>query len=298
MYWDSQLQNFEASENVKSAIDQRECLSSCNLCGGTDLSESFRIDSRKHFNSDKNTRDFYTIVKCDDCGLVFVKEKVSKEELAEVYSEGYYTGRESGGYQDYDRQHQAASYKDRMMPLLKEFVSHSRHPRRMYSFLKALPELMLAKSKTRMSLLVDQVESVTGDTRGKLLDVGCATGVFLETARSSGWDVTGVEFSSYSSKVAREKRGINVEQGSLEDCIDQRRIPKSEFDVLTAWDVLEHLTDPMRTLKYFNKALKVGGFLFLETVNLDGRTAKQQGNNWHFYRPPKDVVLLFEYGWF
>jgi 2-polyprenyl-3-methyl-5-hydroxy-6-metoxy-1,4-benzoquinol methylase len=104
--------------------------------------------------------------------------------------------------------------------------------------------------------------------------------------------VTGVEFSSYSSKVAREKRGINVEQGSLEDCIDQIRIPKSEFDVLTAWDVLEHLTDPMRTLKYFNKALKVGGFLFLETVNLDGRTAKQQGNNWHFYRPPKHLFYF------
>ena len=77
-----------------------------------------------------------------------------------------------------------------------------------------------------------------GDCR--LLDVGCHIGVFLEIAREQGWEVWGVEPSSWAAEQARA-RGLMVTTGTLKEA----RFPSDFFDVVTMWDVIEHLTDPL-----------------------------------------------------
>lgn len=101
---------------------------------------------------------------------------------------------------------------------------------------------------------------------GKLLDVGCSTGLFLKLARESGFEGFGLEYSEDSARVAREVHGLPVEQGELE----MQRYSSASMDVITLWDVLEHVPDPKRTLEILHDILSPQGWLFLKTPNCDG----------------------------
>jgi 2-polyprenyl-3-methyl-5-hydroxy-6-metoxy-1,4-benzoquinol methylase len=100
---------------------------------------------------------------------------------------------------------------------------------------------------------------------GRILDVGCSVGIFLDAARRSGWEVYGVEFSKDTAALARAS-GLNVLTGTLADT----SFPNEFFDVVTLWDVLEHLSDPLETLKAINPLLTNNGILGLSTPNVDG----------------------------
>lgn len=101
---------------------------------------------------------------------------------------------------------------------------------------------------------------------GKLLDIGCSTGLFLVAARAAGWSVQGLEYSKDSSRIARDARGLDVKTGALED----DTFPPGRFDVVTMWDVIEHVPDPTVTLKRILPLLRPGGLLLLKTPNVDG----------------------------
>ena len=80
--------------------------------------------------------------------------------------------------------------------------------------------------------------------RGKLLDVGCSTGIFLEVAKEKGWDVYGVELSNWGYEKAR-KITNKVYNKTLDKC----NFKDEFFDVVTMWDLVEHLTNPNKELK-------------------------------------------------
>jgi 2-polyprenyl-3-methyl-5-hydroxy-6-metoxy-1,4-benzoquinol methylase len=103
-----------------------------------------------------------------------------------------------------------------------------------------------------------------GKPGGKLLDVGCGTGDFLKVAQGQGWDVEGVELSEWASEKART-RGLKVKTGILDDIPDG-----PTYDVVTLWDVLEHLEDPAAAVAKVGRILKPGGILVVLTVNEDG----------------------------
>lgn len=137
---------------------------------------------------------------------------------------------------------------------------------------------------------------------GRLLDVGCATGNFLhEMARSGRWGVEGVELSPEAAAQARERLGLMVHVGRLEE-VD---LPGSAFDVLTMWNVLDHLHDPLGSLRTAHRLLKPGGLLVLSVSNLAGFEAKLFGRFWpgwdlprHLYFFPRPVIdrMLAEVG--
>ena len=97
--------------------------------------------------------------------------------------------------------------------------------------------------------------------KGKLLDIGCETGIFLEMVKEKGWEGRGIEFSEFACKRARQRIGDVVVCGDLRDV----RYGRNTFDVVTLWHTLEHLTDPLRTLKEIKRILKPGGLLVLNS---------------------------------
>lgn len=117
---------------------------------------------------------------------------------------------------------------------------------------------------------------------GKLLDVGCAAGYFLEVAENRGYDVNGVEVAKYATDHIKESLQTKVFTGTLEDA----RFPKGSFDAITMWDVAEHLPRPVDTLIETHRVLRDGGKLILETVNVSCLNAKILGAKWPLYRPP------------
>jgi 2-polyprenyl-3-methyl-5-hydroxy-6-metoxy-1,4-benzoquinol methylase len=100
---------------------------------------------------------------------------------------------------------------------------------------------------------------------GRILDVGCSFGAFLEVAREGGWETYGVEISDDTASLARA-RGLNVVTGTLAD----GPLPTSSVDVVTLWDVLEHVRDPVGSLRLANAILGPGGIIGLSTPNVDG----------------------------
>lgn len=100
---------------------------------------------------------------------------------------------------------------------------------------------------------------------GRLLDVGCGPGLFMSIARSQGWDVQGVDPGKFAVDYASEKLKLSVRHGEL---LDQRLADRS-FDVITMWDTIEHLRDPLDTLQEMYRLLRPGGFLLLTTGEVD-----------------------------
>ncbi|MBI5651564.1 MAG: class I SAM-dependent methyltransferase [Chloroflexi bacterium] len=109
----------------------------------------------------------------------------------------------------------------------------------------------------------------------RLLDVGCHIGVMVELAQARGWDAWGVEPSTWASEQARA-RGLNVITGTLTDAA----IPENYFDVVTMWDVIEHLTDPMAEIRNAYRVVKPGGIFAIHTIDIESAFARVMGKHW------------------
>lgn len=99
--------------------------------------------------------------------------------------------------------------------------------------------------------------------RGSLLDVGCGSGLFLQMAREDGWQVEGVELSGTHAERARSQQGLTVHEGEF----DRMEIDSEPFDVITLWDLLEHVLRPEDTLARARALLAPGGRLLVFTIN-------------------------------
>lgn len=102
---------------------------------------------------------------------------------------------------------------------------------------------------------------------GRALDVGCSTGAWLEVARQAGWDPVGVEIGDAFAQVARS-RGLEVHTGTLADHVPT--FEPGSFDLVTFWDVLEHLPEPRVALEQAIGLLAPGGTVAMSVPNVAG----------------------------
>jgi 2-polyprenyl-3-methyl-5-hydroxy-6-metoxy-1,4-benzoquinol methylase len=110
---------------------------------------------------------------------------------------------------------------------------------------------------------------------GKLLDVGAYTGVFVEIAAKHGWDAWGLEPGRWAVEQARS-HGLNMIEGTL----DRSGLADRSFDVVTLWDVIEHLTDPFKEIQETYRVLKSGGLLVIHTMDIDSLFARVMRSRW------------------
>ena len=129
------------------------------------------------------------------------------------------------------------------------------------------------------------IETLRG--RGRLLEVGCAYGLFLERARERGWDVTGVELAADCASEGTSKTGIPIVPGDF-----MRVDLPSDFDVIVLLDVIEHMRDPGACVERCAQLLGDDGLLVLETGNLASAWARLLGRRWHFVDPPQHLFYF------
>lgn len=122
---------------------------------------------------------------------------------------------------------------------------------------------------------------------GRLLDVGCGNGGFLMLARQAGWQVEGLDFDAGAVQAARS-RGLEVHHGGVE-ILEER---SACYDVITLCHVIEHVHDPVATLRRLHALLKPGGMLWLDTPNLSSLGASRFGPHWRDLDPPRHLVLF------
>lgn len=124
---------------------------------------------------------------------------------------------------------------------------------------------------------------------GRLLDVGCSTGIFLNEMRRSGrWEVYGVEPAAFPARIAQERFGLLVFQQTLIEA----KLPENYFDVVTWWDVLEHTPNPKECLQETYRILKPGGWIFIQTPDPNSWEAKLFGPLWRGYEAPRHLHLF------
>jgi SAM-dependent methyltransferase len=128
----------------------------------------------------------------------------------------------------------------------------------------------------RISIVDDATRS---SNPGMMLDIGCGDGSFLLAARKCGWQVQGTE---YNPREARH-RGLDV-------VTDLCQIPDtSAFDCITLWHSLEHLPDPMGTLKCIRERLLPTGVLLISVPDIDGAQARVFGRRWFHLDVPRHL---------
>lgn len=123
--------------------------------------------------------------------------------------------------------------------------------------------------------------------KGRLLDVGCAAGFFLAEAQA-WYEVQGVELSAWSSAYARDQLKLPVITGSLEDAA----LPAAHFQLITLWDVIEHVADPVPLLREAARVLAPGGRIVLTTGDWGSAYAQRQGERWHLLTPPWHLTMF------
>ena len=192
----------------------------------------------------------YNYFRCEVCEHAGLLPIPNRSESARVYEEGYFSGSVVGGYADY----------------LGDSSVHHRN----------------ACARCRRLL------TMGARPPGRLLDVGCAAGFFLDEARRSGWDVAGVDVSEWARRQAGDRFGLEV-LDSLEAAAEHWR---GSFDTVTLFQVLEHMPDPRSALQLVRTQLKPGGLLVIETWDRMSLVARLSGRYWQQISPPS-VIHLF-----
>ena len=185
----------------------------------------------------------HAIHRCGACDLEFVWPTPSPEALRAVYERGYFTGA-GAGYDDYFGRERSIAAR---------------------------------KADARL----DALASVTQRRLGRLVDVGCAAGYFVEAALARGWDAHGVE----PSPEARQ---------GMSPSVAARVAPSLEaldgaFDAVTFWDVLEHLPDPLAALREARARLRPGGVLGVVVPVIGSVNTRLAPRSWDQYKPPEHL---------
>jgi SAM-dependent methyltransferase len=181
--------------------------------------------------------------RCDPCDLEFVWPTPSAEALGAVYERGYFTGA-GAGYDDYFGRER---------------------------------DLAARKAATRL----DALGSLARRRPGRLVDVGCAAGYFVEAALARGWDAYGVEPSPEARQGmdAAVAPRVATSLGALD----------GDFDAITFWDVLEHLPDPLAALREARARLRPEGAIGVVVPVLGSVNTRLAPRSWDQYKPPEHL---------
>jgi 2-polyprenyl-3-methyl-5-hydroxy-6-metoxy-1,4-benzoquinol methylase len=120
---------------------------------------------------------------------------------------------------------------------------------------------------------------------GNVLDIGCGSGDYLRLAVEMGWQATGLD---PDPQAAALESGLNVKKGGL----PETGLSAETFDVVTLSHVIEHVHDPVASLREVHRVLKPGGRIWIATPNLESCSHRRFGKNWIGLQAPGHLVLF------
>ncbi len=189
----------------------------------------------------------YGVVACEGCGLVFLSPRPTEAAALALYQDPAYYDSETKG-QGYDE------YLELRGNWLRTFRGRLRQIR---------PHA----------------------PAGRVLDVGCGPGFFLDAAAELGYEAWGVDPSAYAVSLARERHGERVRVGVIESAAFE----PASFDLLVAQDAFEHVYAPRRFLDAAHRLLKPGGVLAITTPDPTSLLARVSGRGWVSFKIPEHV---------
>tara|TARA_Y100000310_G_C20673167_1_gene811403 strand:- start:1556 stop:2458 length:903 start_codon:yes stop_codon:yes gene_type:complete len=212
----------------------------CDLCGKDDnvviykgalkSEEGGSTKEEETYKSSGNKPTEDTIVKCNNCDLIYVNPRLKAEKIVHGYSEG-------------------------------------------------ADESFVSQVKGRETTSVAGLKFIEKFAKpGKILDIGTASASFLHVAKNRGWQVYGVEPNKWLCNWAQKNYGLYIQPGT----IDSLNYPDNFFDVITLWDVLEHVPNPTEVLKKCHRLIKPGGYIYLNYPDYESYASKIMKSKWIF----------------
>jgi 2-polyprenyl-3-methyl-5-hydroxy-6-metoxy-1,4-benzoquinol methylase len=155
-----------------------------------------------------------------------------------------------------------------------QYISHSDRTRSLLEWTYQIARFYTLRKKHKL------IRKYHGG-KGSILDYGCGTGHFLHHCKRKGWLVTGIEPNEKANTIAAKKLNQPI--------LHSPKDIKQKYDIITAWHVLEHVPDPMKTLKLLRKRLNPGGYIFLAVPNHLSYDAIYYGKYWAGYDVPRHL---------
>jgi SAM-dependent methyltransferase len=191
----------------------------------------------------------FRMVKCTTCGLIRQNPRLVWESLKTYYPEDY------------------LSYA----PLAREEKHWWQRLERRYGQWKRLRSIERFQKQ------------------GRLLEIGCGTGMFLEEVlRSDRWEAIGIEPSEKAAEYVRRMLEIPVYQTTFAEV----ELEPHSFDVIVLWNVLEHFYSPVKELARVSQLLKPNGLLVFSIPNLNSLNAKLFGYHWSGWDLPRHLYVF------
>ena len=185
--------------------------------------------------------EIYMVAQCPHCRVQYLNPQPSDEDLSRIYSREYY----------------------KAWGLEESQIS------------AAVRAMKLATFNRDLDIIERYVKG------GRALDLGCATGFFLEAARERGFEPYGVEFSSFAANIAKSKFG---ERAIYNGTAEQTPFAAGSFDVITMSDFIEHVRDPAAVLRKAKSLLKPGGIILITTPDYATWSRTLMGRHWTHYK--------------
>ncbi len=191
------------------------------------------------------TGESFKIVKCSHCGFRFTNPRPEIADLGKYYQS-------------------------------TEYISHSDSRKGMFaSVYQQIRKYTLSQKYSLIS---------KWQQKGEILDIGCATGQFLNYMAQRGWKATGIEPDEKTRNKAISEFGLQV---FPEDHLSAINIPT--FDVITLWHVLEHVSDLNGRMNQIRTILKPGGTVIIAVPNCNAKDAEIYNEYWAAYDLPRHL---------
>lgn len=209
----------------------------------------------------------YDYFACPDCACAFLHPMPDMATIASFYPDDYMV---------YDEEKRTREIGPLRLALLRRT--------RGYRHLPAPPHFRLLAALAAPFMTATTPAWEGG---GRMLDVGCGNGRFLNSMRALGWSVEGVEFSAAGTRAARLS-GLTVHHGDLASAA----FPDACFDLVTARHVIEHIPEPHAFIAEVARILRPGGRLLIETPRSDALGRRWFDTRWYANDVPRHLVLF------
>jgi 2-polyprenyl-3-methyl-5-hydroxy-6-metoxy-1,4-benzoquinol methylase len=273
---------FSASDPAESEWPQEELesVSRCPVCQHAERTVRFTdLTDRVFFCAPGK----WTLYLCDSCGAGYLDPRPTPESISQAYAK-YYTHAESDVHTWYQ---QKLSFKFRMKRELYNGYLNAAFGYRLKPAISLGKYIIPCSAVQKWRAEVDVRHLALPAGGGCVLDVGCGNGEFLIRMKSYGWQVHGVDFDPVAVESAKSI-GIDARLGTLE----QAEFKPASYDAVTLSHVIEHLHDPVGTMRQCFEVLKPGGTLWIATPNIESSGCQSYGSDWRGLEPPRHLTLF------
>jgi 2-polyprenyl-3-methyl-5-hydroxy-6-metoxy-1,4-benzoquinol methylase len=193
------------------------------------------------------SNEMFTVVKCSSCTHMFTQHVATQNEIGKYYQS-------------------------------ENYISHSDTQEGIVN------KLYHAVRKRTLAGKKNLLQNETGKQQGKILDIGCGTGAFLNTMKLAGWQSTGLEPDDTARKKATEL--YNITPLPSHEIFE---MPLNTYDAITMWHVLEHVHQLHEYIGQLKNMLTANGRIFIAVPNYTSYDAQHYGAYWAAYDVPRHL---------